>query len=101
MLPMTRVLAAFCALTITLAIPAPAMVTQTTVVIFNPWSSSGLRSGFIVLEKVDGSCWIHSLASDRPDAWRCMTDGGAGLYDPCFRGSLHKDTLACADGPFS
>jgi hypothetical protein len=98
---MTRVVAALWVLTIARAIPTPAATTQTSVVIFSPWSSSGLRNGFIVSEKVKGSCWTHSLASERPDAWRCMTDAGRGLYDPCFRGSLRKDTLACAAGPFS
>lgn len=97
-LPVTRALAAFWALTIALASPTPASVTRTTIVLFSPWSSSGLRHGFTVLAEVKGACWIHSLASERPDAWRCMA--GDDIYDPCFSGSSQR-TLACAEGPFS
>lgn len=99
MFPMTRVLAALCAITTALATPAPAATAQTTVVIFNPWASSGLRSGFIVSQKVKGSCWTHSLATERPDAWRCMA--GNDIYDPCFSSSPHEGMVACAEGPFS
>jgi len=95
---MTRALAALCALTIALAIPASA-ATQTTVVIFNPWSSSGLRHGFMVSGNVKGSCGMHSLASERPDAWRCIA--GDDMYDPCFVRSSDERTLACAESPFS
>ena len=98
MLPMIRGLAALCALTIALAIAAGA-TTITSVAIFSPWASSGLRHGFMVSGNVKGSCWIHSLASDRPDAWRCMA--GDDIYDPCFVSSSNERTLACAEGPFS
>ncbi|QQG47320.1 MAG: hypothetical protein HY044_04310 [Candidatus Woesebacteria bacterium] len=33
-------------------------------------------------KKVFGSCWVNSLASSNPKAWRCTVDHG--IYDPCF-----------------
>ena len=82
------------------SVSASAAVTHTNVVLFSPWSSGNLRHGFTVSEKVKGSCWIHSLASERPDAWRCA-DYSHGIYDPCFVDPSHGRTLACAEGPFS
>jgi hypothetical protein len=101
MVPRIRALAGLCALTVALAIPALATTTLTNVVLLSPWSSGVLRHGFTVSEKVKGSCWTHSLASERPDAWRCEARRYGDLYDPCFTGSLYKNTLACAEGPFS
>ncbi len=31
----------------------------------------------------DGSCWTHSIASNRVGAWRCSV--GNSIYDPCFK----------------
>jgi len=101
MWPATRVFAILCAIFFALSASKSAAITHTSIALFSPWSSSGLRNGFIVSENVKGSCWTHSLASERADAWRCMTGGGSGLYDPCFRGSPHRDILACVEGPFS
>jgi hypothetical protein len=99
MSPATRVFAILCAIVFALSASTSAAITHTSVVLFSPWSSSGLRNDFIVSEKVKGSCWTHSLASERPDAWRCMADHD--IYDPCFSGSPRKGTVACAEGPFS
>ena len=79
--------------------PPQPLSTETEVVLFTPWSSSGLRHGFTVSGNVKGSCWIHFLASERPDAWRCMA--GDDIDDPCFVSSSDGRTLACAEGPFS
>lgn len=73
--------------------------TKTTVLIFHPWSTTGLQKGFTIYHTVAGNCWEHSLSTDRPDAWRCMA--GNSIYDPCFSGSPHNDEVACADEPFS
>ena len=97
MSPATRVFAILCAIVFALSASTSAAITHTSVVLFSPWSSSGLRNDFIVSEKVKGSCWTHSLASERPDAWRCMADHD--IYDPCFSGSPRKGTVACAEGP--
>lgn len=35
-----------------------------------------------VLERVNGSCWIGSIAVQRADAFRCMS--GNTIHDPCF-----------------
>ncbi len=98
MLPMTRALAVLCTAAAALAIPAPAAA-QTTVVIFSPWASSGLRHGLTVSERAKGSCWTHSLSTDRSDAWRCFK--GNDILDPCFAGPSRSVLIACAEGPFS
>jgi hypothetical protein len=41
-----------------------------------------LRSGYSVVSKASGSCWIGSLSATRPEAWRCMV--GTRIRDPCF-----------------
>lgn len=74
--------------------PAPAAA-RTTVVVFRPWTEGRLAAGYTISQRVTGSCWTHSLASDRPDAWRCV-----GIYDPCF-GPPKTRVVACAVSPFS
>jgi hypothetical protein len=87
-------------LAVAVAMPPPvAAATQTTVVVFRPWSNGALKSGFIVSEKAQGSCFTHSLSTDRPDAWRCFE--GNDIRDPCFAQSAHSAAVACAEGPFS
>lgn len=76
-----------------------AATTQTQVIVFSPWSHGTVRHELAVSKRVDGSCWIHSLASDRPDAWRCMERNE--IYDPCFSGSSSGDNVACPEGPFA
>jgi hypothetical protein len=97
---MTRVVAALCVLAIALAIPVPAATTQTSILIFSPWSSGGLQNGFSVAKKAKGYCWTQSLTRDRPDAWRCFI--GNDIYDPCFAGQRRPTVgVACAEDPFS
>lgn len=98
MLSTTRLLATVCTIALSPTVSAKA-ATKTGIILFSPWSPSGVRQGFVVSGKVKGSCWTHSLASDRSDAWRCMA--GNDIYDPCFSGSPHEGTVACAEGPFS
>ena len=93
-----RMLATTCALATAFATPIAA-AERTSVEIYSPWASGTLARGFIVSARVKGLCGLHSLASERADAWRCSA--GNDMYDPCFTGSVHKDTLACAQSPFS
>jgi hypothetical protein len=87
-------------LAVAVAITAPvAGASKTAVVIFQPWANGTLGSGFIVSGKAQGSCFTHSLSTDRPDAWRCFE--GNDILDPCFAQSPHSDTVACAESPFS
>ena len=69
----------------------------TRVVVFEPWTRAGLAGGIGVAATVRGSCWVGSLASPRPDAYRC-TEG-----DPCFAdryASRGYGVVACPDpGP--
>ena len=44
------------------------------------------------------NCWIHSVVSDRPDAYRCSTDDG--LIDPCFTSGTEPSILACPINPY-
>ena len=98
MLSRMRVLGA--CLAVVVAVPAiVAAETTTTVVFFRPWANGTLASGFTVSEKARGSCYTHSLSTDRPDAWRCFQ--GNDIFDPCFAGSAHSNTVACAQSPFS
>jgi hypothetical protein len=41
---------------------------STSVTMFTPWSSGMLRDGFKVSRVAQGTCWTHSLVTDRPDA---------------------------------
>ncbi len=76
-----------------------AAVAQTRVVIFSAWSNGALRRDISVATTVTGSCWEHSLPSDRPDAWRCMSKNE--IYDPCFAESPNGNKVACPEEPFS
>ncbi len=70
----------------------------TRVVLYAPYGIDGrLRSGFTASLPVHGSCWTSSLASTRPDAWRCMT--GNFIHDPCFSNPA-KTQVACPSDPF-
>jgi hypothetical protein len=98
MLRVGRILTMTCVLATAVAAPMTA-AERTSIEIYSPWVSGTLARGFTVSARVKGSCGIHSLASERADAWRCSSD--EDMYDPCFTGSVHKDTLACAQSPFS
>jgi hypothetical protein len=98
---MLLVVRAFClslAVAAMLSTPAPGAA-GTTVVVFRPWANGALMSGFTVLRKASGYCFTHSLATDRPDAWRCFE--GNDILDPCFARSAHSFKAACAQTPFS
>lgn len=42
---------------------------------------------------VGGNCWTSSIASQRPDAFRCTA--GNEIHDPCFR--IDAKSVACPD----
>ncbi|MBV8067638.1 MAG: hypothetical protein JO113_06655 [Candidatus Eremiobacteraeota bacterium] len=91
---------ALCVALLLCAVSTPVQASvPTKIVIFAPWSSSGLRAGFSVASRAKGTCWSHSIATNRADAWRCMT--GNDIYDPCFAGSPQKSVVACPEEPFS
>lgn len=61
--------------------PVKPIVTQSLV--FAPWISlTRVAPDIHVAARVTGSCWTSSIASGRPDAYRCM--GGNLILDPCF-----------------
>jgi hypothetical protein len=94
----TRTIAILCATVIALSTAALATA-STAVEIFNPWAARALGRGFTVSGRAAGSCWTHSLSSDRPDAWRCLQ--GNDIHDPCFAQSRAPAVVACAESPFS
>ena len=58
-----------------------------------------LRRGLHVVEHATGSCWINSIVTTRPDAWRCASKHL--IYDPCFALSYSSGQVACVLSPFS
>lgn len=45
----------------------------------------------------EGSCWIRSIAADRPGAWRCMI--GNQIHDPCFQVPPTPNEVVCDANP--
>lgn len=70
----------------------------TKVVMYAPFGSSGLHPGYTVSSKMHGACWTGSIASQRPDAWRCMVSNS--IYDPCFS-NAGLSSVACPPDAFS
>lgn len=63
-------------------------------------SQGGLDTTLRVEDSMTGSCWVGSLVTSRPDAWRCMSDNQ--ILDPCFEDtSSHTADLACVSDPQS
>jgi hypothetical protein len=79
-------------------LPLLALLAVTTVTVFTPWSSSGLRAEYAVTAHAKGSCWTNSSAANRPDAWRCMV--GNDIHDPCFIAPGGR-RVACTSDPFA
>jgi hypothetical protein len=73
--------------------------TQTEVRTFVPFDSQGrLDTALRVEGSMSGSCWVGSLVTSRPDAWRCMSD--SRILDPCFEDTTSRTAdLACVSDP--
>ena len=70
-----------------------AATARTQIVIYSPFTIDGqLARGVTVAGSRSGSCWEGSLASARPDAWRCVS--GSSILDPCYSGPA--SWVACA-----
>jgi hypothetical protein len=83
-----------CAAAFAVALAAP----STKVVMFAPFGTGGLHAGYKITSKAHGACWTGSIASQRPDAWRCMVSNN--IYDPCFSNAA-LSSVACSNDPFS
>ena len=70
-------LAAILALLILARSVATANISKTQVHIFAPVQAGALAPGLTVGDRLSGSCWIGSLASPGPDAWRCSSTTSA------------------------
>jgi hypothetical protein len=68
-----------------LLVTAQARPAATAVVDYHPATPTGPPRS--------GSCWSSSIASNRPDAWRCMV--GNEIFDPCF--SARRGVVCAAD----
>ncbi|MBV8345317.1 MAG: hypothetical protein JO190_10040 [Candidatus Eremiobacteraeota bacterium] len=71
---------------------------STRVAMYAPFGSSGLNQGYRATSKTHGACWTGSIASQRPDAWRCMVTNS--IYDPCFSNPA-LSSVACPSDAFS
>jgi hypothetical protein len=81
-----------CAAAFVLVAPAaadlPAPVAATRIVDFQPPIPRG--------PTIPGSCWTSSIATNRPDAYRCTS--GNEIFDPCF-GSDKRSVVVCDPNP--
>ena len=71
---------------------------STIVATVAPWVPDGLAAGYTVRDQASGSCWVGSLAANRPDAWRCSAPQGEidEILDPCLANPYDADSpLAC------
>ena len=83
--------------------PATPVVTKTEVQVIQPFTESGLATGYTRTESLIGSCIGPSLASPgRSDAWRCNIEATGELRDPCFaQGTSRQPALVCFRQPWS
>lgn len=52
--------------------------------------------------RVPGKCRERSdRVTGRDDAWRCVTEGRAGTYDPCFKNVFREGQLLCVNSPWA
>ena len=66
-----------------------AKITQTKINPFNPTMiQNTVKHGY---------CWTASIATNRADAWRCMSSNN--IYDPCFTIASTKNALICNADP--
>lgn len=68
-----------------------AAVARTTETLFHPFTSSG--SPTIRTRSKRGHCFTGSGATDRRDAWRCLS--GNDLFDPCFSSPRAHGVVIC------
>jgi hypothetical protein len=79
-------------------------VTRTDLRYIVPFTPEGLNPGLTVSSMEEGACTFDSsIASGRPDAWGCTTDGG--VLDPCFEQAYlpmeNVAEVACFNTPWS
>lgn len=82
------------------ASPAIAGPNATTVVKYTPWASGAVKHDLTVSDRARGTCWGHSLVTDRDDAWRCAEGNNGDVDDPCFSMGASRFVVACARSPF-
>jgi hypothetical protein len=84
---------------VVLAAGPAAAATQTQATIYSAFAASGSPAGHVT-GTLRGHCWSGSLATERQDAWRCLS--GNLIYDPCFSSANAKGIVLCpATGPWS
>jgi len=72
-----------------LAFPSAAHATGTATVVHHSFQAvvnGQLGPGLTVTKTAKGTCAEPSLASARPDAWRCIDGSTETTWDPCFSG---------------
>lgn len=78
--------------------PSALPASQTKVIVYEPFTTNGIALGITVTSRVAGSCWEGSIASNRPDAWRCTVQNI--IYDPCFSDPYGFNEVACPTAAF-
>jgi len=72
--------------------------TPTQVLLFSPYTATGLNSDVKISHSILGECDAPSQVDvNRPDAWAC-TDADNTQHDPCFA-NQDSSQLACVDLP--
>ena len=65
-----------------------ATIQDTKVIFYEPWNTSNPNGNTLsnvhVAHIFSGYCWLRSLATNRSDAYRCISHAGNLLLDPCF-----------------
>jgi hypothetical protein len=46
----------------------------------------------------EADCWINSISSNRPDAFRCVVNDR--IFDPCFINPFYDSLLVCPTNPY-
>jgi hypothetical protein len=67
-------------------------------ILFQPWSTSGtgVLPDVHIASQHSGYCWIHSVVTSRPDAYRCVYE--SKLLDPCIanpNGGINANQVIC------
>lgn len=71
----------------------------TQIKIFHPFVKQAINPSLKISNKISGYCWVPSLRTQRPNAWRCMA--GNVIHDPCFvNAAINSKSAVCIDEPW-
>jgi hypothetical protein len=88
--------------TTAVALTTIAVPTVTQQVLYQPFTVTGVKGDVVVAKELTGSCFGSSVAAfTREDAFRCTSDTGSEILDPCFEDPFPRAPLAliCTNDP--